>query len=822
MSTNQTAYLRMGQDITEAKKVLKVHRVMCEELKRVVNRITEIIPSIESARPGCNSGIQALCALSLAVDKANLQLKNCTESSKLYLAIRGESIQLTFEKLSKELDICLSKIQDMVPQPLAAEISDVINDLRDSKFEVDSSEKEAGRILISLLEQDKPATDSTGISEFEAFQIAALLLKIKSRRSILIERRSIKKLLNKVNDTESRNKKQLGKVSDRENRKKNVLKNLLHLLRKYENLLGCEPSEAVLSQQISSASITASECNSCHPDQPQLQLHVGSALGEAPNKECSSDGPPEELMCPISLELMFDPVVIASGVTYERIWIEKWFAEGHDTCPKTLIKLPHLSLTPNSCVKELIANWCRKHNYTVPDPCSEPVPASSTHDTTFCCTSNNNIGSSPENLEDRAFYGEKSGNCASENDISSTLTSWSDGSKILDLSVTGTTKSFQDGPSKISSWTWSDNSERCPSLEDLNREKYSNFLSELETLPSESHCKALEDVKIVLKRNEEASYSANSEAFVQAILAFLMNARDCSDNKAQKIGAQILLTFLSYSRIKMPSLNEDAFLLLASFLESEIFEEALAIMQILSSHDYCKFEIMASGVLPSIIKVLDSQVKEFLLQAVEILCNLSSYSSIKSYIVSTGCISKLIPLLGNAELAEICSRILRNLCDEGEEARVAIAETNGCIASLIELIDTGTREDQENAVSVLLSLCSNSSKCCHLVMNEGGIPPLITLSINGSSEGEEKARKLLLLLRDLKNIDSVQSSSSQAGFDPELPQEAGGLCQEKKPTSLVSTFFKKIKHFLQEQIFSPKRESNDRSKASARKQNCRA
>ncbi|KAM1379417.1 hypothetical protein ACFX2I_021300 [Malus domestica] len=49
--------------------------------------------------------------------------------------------------------------------------------------------------------------------------------------------------------------------------------------------------------------------------------------------------PPEELRCPISLQLMYDPVIIASGKTYERICIEKWFGDGHNTCPKTQQKI---------------------------------------------------------------------------------------------------------------------------------------------------------------------------------------------------------------------------------------------------------------------------------------------------------------------------------------------------------------------------------------------------------------------------------------------------------------------------------------------------
>jgi hypothetical protein len=64
---------------------------------------------------------------------------------------------------------------------------------------------------------------------------------------------------------------------------------------------------------------------------------------------------------------MYDPVIISSGQTYERICIEKWFDDGHNTCPKTQQHLAYLSLTQNYCVKVLIASWCEQNDFPVPD-----------------------------------------------------------------------------------------------------------------------------------------------------------------------------------------------------------------------------------------------------------------------------------------------------------------------------------------------------------------------------------------------------------------------------------------------------------------------
>ena len=43
---------------------------------------------------------------------------------------------------------------------------------------------------------------------------------------------------------------------------------------------------------------------------------------------------PDALCCPISMEIMRDPVISADGHTYERAEIESWFANNR-TSPKT-------------------------------------------------------------------------------------------------------------------------------------------------------------------------------------------------------------------------------------------------------------------------------------------------------------------------------------------------------------------------------------------------------------------------------------------------------------------------------------------------------
>lgn len=75
---------------------------------------------------------------------------------------------------------------------------------------------------------------------------------------------------------------------------------------------------------------------------------------------------PDDFLCPISLELMRDPVIVATGQTYERSYIQRWIDCGNATCPKTQQKLENFTLTPNYVLRSLITQWCTLHKIEQP------------------------------------------------------------------------------------------------------------------------------------------------------------------------------------------------------------------------------------------------------------------------------------------------------------------------------------------------------------------------------------------------------------------------------------------------------------------------
>ncbi|XWS63645.1 hypothetical protein CRYUN_Cryun06bG0118800 [Craigia yunnanensis] len=73
----------------------------------------------------------------------------------------------------------------------------------------------------------------------------------------------------------------------------------------------------------------------------------------------------DDLKCPISLEMMSDPVTLSTGHTYDRCSILKRFSSGNATCPKTGEKHTCTELVPNLVLKGMIQQNCAENGVAV-------------------------------------------------------------------------------------------------------------------------------------------------------------------------------------------------------------------------------------------------------------------------------------------------------------------------------------------------------------------------------------------------------------------------------------------------------------------------
>ncbi|XP_020100201.1 U-box domain-containing protein 7-like [Ananas comosus] len=757
----------MENDVAETVHVpqsssdVKVHGSICCELRKILDRIASILPAMESARPGSSLGIHALCSLNTSVEKGKLIIQHCSECSKLYLALTGEAILLRCERIKSSLNQSLSQIQNMVPPLLAAQIAQLLDYLRDAKFIIDSTEEGAGKAILELLQRN----DSTEELELEAFQIATSKLNLTTPKALLIERRSIKKLLEKICGTDSK--------------KERILKFLLYLLKKYgkHNMLDAGGHKEKFPRIKSTSNIINSEKTDDSADQGDYQINkYGSVM------------PPEELCCPISAKVMCDPVIIASGQTYERALIEKWFNEGHDTCPKTQKKLENFSLIPNTCMKDLISKWRGENDIEILGPCAK----STSKEFRSWESSNSHSISSLKYISTPLLDG-KSADYVYQSDHSNVSFISSENSNFLD-SVGLKEMEISKGSSSPL-FPWSADYQKYKSFSKFEYDMFLRFFNTLSELTLELQDKAVDNVKVLLEGDEETCYAMLSNGFMDALICFLTNSHEKSNVKALKTGAQLFLAFLSNSRVEILSLSEGAFPLLATLVNSQIRAESLLILERLSHQLSCLSHIVSSGIAPSIIKLLSSEDTKLVERATKILSEISSHSDIKPLLISSNCISTLASVLKDGRLSEYCLKILHNMSDT-EEALDLIAKTNGCLASIVEILDIGDRDEQEDAVSILHSVCSHSVENCMLVMKEGVIPALVDISVNGSEEGKETSIKLLRLLRDLRHKECFDSSCNQPVPISEVERSPMDHSAKKQSISKSSRFFSRKMRFF--------------------------
>eukprot|EP00899_Mesostigma_viride_P001770 jgi/Mesvir1/11594/Mv00007-RA.1 len=73
--------------------------------------------------------------------------------------------------------------------------------------------------------------------------------------------------------------------------------------------------------------------------------------------------PPREFVCPLSLELLKDPVaVVETGEVYERSAIEGWFRRGNRVDPWTRQPLSSTRLTPLRLLRRLVEEWVEQQS----------------------------------------------------------------------------------------------------------------------------------------------------------------------------------------------------------------------------------------------------------------------------------------------------------------------------------------------------------------------------------------------------------------------------------------------------------------------------
>lgn len=234
---------------------------------------------------------------------------------------------------------------------LRVQIAEIQSKLSQTQFQLHPVEKQIGAEIISLLlqKQKGPQYENIG-AEQETFSQVATRLGLVSADAILVEKHALNYLLRKARHEEDK-------------RKEAVTLHILQLMKKFNNVLRMEsdlqPAGDLYRWPVSDkgwGSGKLSVGGDAEGDKifsPRTHLHCAECrcpelafipgVDTQEEQDCNSPRTPrtpqtprtprtprtplapEELRCPISLQLMSEPVIVASGQTYERVCIEKWF-----------------------------------------------------------------------------------------------------------------------------------------------------------------------------------------------------------------------------------------------------------------------------------------------------------------------------------------------------------------------------------------------------------------------------------------------------------------------------------------------------------------
>ncbi|KAF8101904.1 hypothetical protein N665_0201s0208 [Sinapis alba] len=490
---------------------------------------------------------------------------------------------------------------------------------------------------------------------------------------------------------------------------------------------------------------------------------------------------PPYFRCPLSTELMVDPVIVASGQTFDRTSIKKWLDNGLAVCPRTRQVLSHQELIPNYTVKAMIESWLETNNINLAG-----IPNHQCDGGGDASSMGNNMGSHDFNRTESFRFSLRS-------------------SSFTSRSSRETGNGFEKVKINVPASLCGDSQSKDLEIFELSSQEQSYTHSR-----SESVCSVVSSVDYVpsvtsetqsLPVNHQSYSEANTnECSVQTMMTshtikLVEDLKNGSNKEKTAAAAEIRhLTINSVeNRVHIGRCGAITPLLSLLYSEEKLTQEhAVTALLNLSISEVNKAVIVESGAIEPLVHVLNTgndRAKEnsaaalFSLSVLQVnrerigqcnaaiqalvsllgkgtlrgkkdaasaLFNLSITHENKARIVQAKAVKYLVEMLDpGLEMVDKAVALLANLSGV-EEGRQEIAREGG-IPLLVETVDSGSGRGKENAASVLLQLCVNSPRFCTLVLQEGAIPPLVALSQSGTQRAKEKAQQLLSHFRNQRD-----------------------------------------------------------------------
>ncbi|KAG8375151.1 hypothetical protein BUALT_Bualt10G0070600 [Buddleja alternifolia] len=505
---------------------------------------------------------------------------------------------------------------------------------------------------------------------------------------------------------------------------------------------------------------------------------------------------PADFCCPLSLELMTDPVIVASGQTYERTFIRKWIDLGLTVCPKTRQNLAHTNLIPNYTVKALIANWCDLNNVKLPDrteainlnhPPSLPDRSLSSpinNSTPSIATQGDETSPShPRSLSVGSLTEAVVNGHRSDTERVSPRSSGdrSDHSGETNLNVGGlrlTPPSRSCGPDDVASQGHNRTNSTSSTLSNSNSnadeasaygsdasgertadpqpavnvsasQRETNFPSRLETRSHGQSIWLRPSERFVQRRVSSHAVETRPDLLeVETQVKKLVDELKSGSLDAQKSAtSEIRLLAKHNMDNRIIIANSGAIASLVDLLRSTdltVQENSVTALLNLSINDNNKSAIANAGAIEPLIHVLETGSPEAKENSAATLFSLSVIDENKIKIGRLGAIEPLVDLLGNGNprgKKDAATALFNLSINHENKARIVQA---GAVKYLVDLMDPAY--GMVDKVVAVLSNLATLHEGRAAIGQEGGIPVLVEVVELGSGRGKENAAAALLQL----------------------------------------------------------------------------
>lgn len=316
--------------------VKKQHYNLARRLKLLVPMLEEIREAKETLS---EETMRLLVKFKEAVESAKRVLRFGSEGSKIYLVLKREQIMNKLQEVAASLEQALDGLSCenlSISDEVKEQVELVLGQFKRARGKVDPPDAELHADLLSLYNS----------VNYETVDLA--LLKRVSEKLQLLE----------IEDLTQESLALHEMVAATGGDPDSSIEKMGMLLKKIKDFVQMENPSL-------HSSVGEKSLSSTSPRSPNFGRQNSLNI-------------PDDFRCPISLELMKDPVIVSTGQTYERGCIQKWLDAGHSTCPKTQQTLTSHTLTPNYVLRSLIAQWCEANGIDPPKrPTAETKSASS-------------------------------------------------------------------------------------------------------------------------------------------------------------------------------------------------------------------------------------------------------------------------------------------------------------------------------------------------------------------------------------------------------------------------------------------------------------